>query len=257
MGLSRNEMKLIRSLSRKKVRDAEGLFLAEGPKVVGDLLGHFPCALLVGVEAYFAAHPEVSAQASAVRVVSEKELSQASLLQAPQAVIGVFRKPLSDASSLSSDAGDLVLALDGVQDPGNVGTILRTADWFGIRRILCSPDTADAFGPKVVQATMGALAHIRIATVDLAAELEQLAKDTPVYGTFLDGDNIYEAPLTSEGVIVMGNEGKGISAAVAGKVNRRLFIPPYPGDVLTGESLNVGVATGVVCAAFRYHRAAF
>lgn len=252
MSLSRNEIKMLRSLSRKKVRDAEGLFLAEGPKVVGDLLGHFPCTLLAAVPAFLQAHRDVARQVAEVREVSEKELSQVSLLQAPQDVIAVFRKVSQDVPSWAEGENGLVLALDGVQDPGNVGTILRTADWFGIRRILCSTDTADAFGPKVVQATMGALAHVSVETADLAAKLQGLGEDVPIYGTFLDGDNIYEAPLTSHGVIVMGNEGKGISAAVAATVNRRLFIPPFPGDVLTGESLNVGVATGIVCAAFRF-----
>lgn len=254
MALTHREIKFIRSLSRKKTRDGEGLFVAEGPKAVGDLMEGFRCAVLIGKADFIEAHPAMAGRAEEVRVVSGAQLEQVSLLQAPQDVAAIFRKPEGgDASVLQAPVEGLCLALDGVQDPGNVGTILRTADWFGLRTVFCSPDTADAFAPKVVQATMGALAHIRVVTTDLAALLEALPPDVPVYGTYLEGDNIWDAPLEGRGVIIMGNEGRGISAAVTPFVGRRLFIPPYPGDVLTGESLNVGVATGIVCAAFRAH----
>lgn len=253
MALTHREIKFIRSLSRKKTRDGEGLFLAEGPKLVSDLMAGFQCVLLAGLEPYIKANADVVRRADEVRVISRKELEQTSLLQAPQDVVAVFRKPAGTPDDLPAEASaqGLCLALDGVQDPGNVGTILRTADWFGLRTVYCSPDTADAYAPKVVQATMGALAHLRVVSMDLVALLTSLPEDIPVYGTFLGGDNIWNSPLEDRGIIIMGNEGRGISEAVAPLVSRRLFIPPYPGDVLTGESLNVGVATGVVCAAFR------
>ena len=124
------------------------------------------------------------------------------------------------------DSHGLIVALDGVQDPGNLGTIIRTCDWFGVKTIVCSHDTVDVYNPKVVQATMGALARVEVKYVDLAEWLNQLPDDIATYGTFLDGENIYDSELQSQGVIIMGNEGKGVSAKVAEAVNHRLFIPP-------------------------------
>jgi len=142
------------------------------------------------------------------------------------------------------------LALDGIQDPGNLGTIIRIADWFGIETIYCSEDTADAYSPKVVQATMGSLAHVHIIYTDLLQLFETLPPSYPVYGTLLDGDDIYQQPLTPNGIIVMGNEGNGISEAVRQKVNRRLLIPSFnAGD--RAESLNVAIATAITCSEFR------
>ena len=149
---------------------------------------------------------------------------------------------------LSSLKEQLVIALDAVQDPGNLGTILRIADWFGIRHILCSEGTVDVFNPKCVQSCMGALARVKVHSCNLGEVLSQL--DMPIYGTFLDGKDIYQEPLSSTGVIIMGNEGKGISPEIANLVNRRLYVPNYPQGALTTESLNVAVCTGIVCAEF-------
>ena len=145
--------------------------------------------------------------------------------------------------------GKLTLALDGVQDPGNLGTIVRIADWFGIEDILCSMDTADIYNPKAIQATMGAIARVRLHYVDLPDMLSQTS--LPIYGTFLDGENLYDKQLSPEGIIVMGNEGKGITKEVGEKVSERLFIPSYPAQRETSESLNVAIATSIVCAEFR------
>ena len=145
----------------------------------------------------------------------------------------------------------MVLALDGVQDPGNLGTIVRIADWWGIDHVVCSHDTADVFAPKVVQATMGAIARVKVSYVDLPQWLESLPNEVAVCGTFLDGDNIYAAPLPPSGVLVMGNEGKGISADVEATVNLRLLIPSFPAHRPTSESLNVAIATAVAVAEFR------
>ena len=251
--LSKNKQKLIRSLDRKKNRDAEGLFLAEGPKLVTELLAHFRCRLLVGEPAVLSKVPsEANAVAERVEVTAE-ELARVSLQRAPQGLLAVFEKPQPVAAqSLLSVAGrSLCLALDGVQDPGNVGTIVRIADWWGIEHVICSHDTADVFAPKTVQSTMGALGRVGVHYTDLPAWLDELPAGTPVYGTLLDGDNLYDSELTPQGIIVMGNEGNGLSSAVRERVSRRLLIPSFPPDRPTSESLNVAVATAVTCAEFR------
>lgn len=145
----------------------------------------------------------------------------------------------------------LVVALDGVQDPGNLGTIIRACDWFGVTTILCSRDTVDAFNPKVIQSTMGAIGRVKLHYVDLPAIISQLPDTTPLIGTFLDGENIYATKLPQSGMIVMGNEGHGISAEVAELINCRLYIPPYPADASHVESLNVAMATAITLAEFR------
>ncbi len=157
----------------------------------------------------------------------------------------------------SSTKQELCIVLDTIQDPGNLGTIIRLANWFGIKNIICSTTTADVYSPKVIQATMGSLSGIDIYYTDLCEYLAALPTNTPIYGTFLDGSNIYTTPLTSNGVIIMGNEGNGISDKVAATVTERLYIPPYNPTLKTTESLNVGVATAVICAEFRRRFAKF
>lgn len=245
--LSKNKIKYIRSLEQKKYRKEENAFLAEGNKLVADLSGHFACKLLAATPRWLEEHPRVTAQE--IACVSHEELARASLLKAPQDVLAVFELP-----SYGFDAGvvshSLCLALDNVQDPGNLGTIIRVADWFGIRHIFCSAGTADAFNPKTVQATMGALTRVQLHYCDLKALIRSL-KDEPVFGTFLDGDNIYAQRLSDHGLIVMGNEGNGISPEISSLINRRLFVPNYPPGCETSESLNVAVTTAIVCAEFR------
>lgn len=247
MALSKNRIKYIRSLELKKNRKEEKVFLAEGPKLVGDLLGHFHCRFLIATAAWLSAHPHV--QVEDVTEVSEEELSRASLLKTPQQVLAVFEQPdwVLDTSVISRS---LCLALDDVQDPGNLGTIIRLADWFGIEHIFCSPNTVDVYNPKTVQATMGGIARVKLHYTPLPALIRSL-KDIPVYGTFLDGKNMYEQPLSTCGLIVMGNEGNGIGKEVEELINRKLYIPNYPADRTTSESLNVAIATAVVCAEFR------
>lgn len=234
--ISKNQQKLIRGLELKKFRRREQLFVAEGPKVVGDLVkaGYTPQAL-------FSTTEQPGAQ-----LVTEDELRRISFLQHPQQVLALF--PLPEPELEQPQPGSLYLALDGVQDPGNLGTIIRLADWFGIGTIYCSEDTADAWAPKVVQATMGSIARVKV----IYANLGELLDNTtlPVYGTLLDGNDIYQEKLTAEGIIVMGNEGNGISADIRQKVNRRLLIPSFHrGD--TAESLNVAIATAITCSEFR------
>lgn len=246
--LSKAKIKYIRSLELKKNRKEEGVFVAEGPKLVGDLEGHFSCRLLVGLPEWLEAHPHFRAQE--VIPATPDELSRASLLKTPQEVMAVFEMP-DDVAGEGVPCEELCLALDDVQDPGNLGTIIRLADWFGIRHIYCSLRTADAFGPKAVQATMGALARVRLHYVALPEWLRRLDGRVPVYGTFLDGADMYSQKLSARGVIVMGNEGNGISPEVERLVSHRLYIPSYPPGQETSESLNVAMATAIVCAEFR------
>lgn len=247
MALSKNRIKYIRSLEQKKNRKADKVFLAEGPKLVGDLLGHFPCQFLLATSEWLSRNRPLSV--TDVTEVSEEELSRASLLKAPQQVLAVFRQP-DEEPDISVIGRSLCLALDDVQDPGNLGTIIRLADWFGIEHIFCSPNTVDVYNPKTVQATMGGIARVRLHYTPLP-ELIRSLKDIPVYGTFLDGENMYGQSLSKNGLIVMGNEGNGIGKEVEALINRKLYIPNYPASRETSESLNVAMATAVVCAEFR------
>ena len=237
--LTKSQIKWVRSLQQKKFRDAEGVFVAEGEKCVNDLKGAFDLVLLIS--------PENATQT---------EIEQMSSLRTPQGVIGVFKKREDMGNGLLDMGDGLWVALDGVQDPGNLGTIIRTCDWFGVHHIVCSRDTADCYNPKVVQATMGALARVSVHYTDnLGDMLQQMQKaDYPIYGTLLDGKDMYEPtaiPTKDKGIIVMGNEGNGISPEVRELVTHPLFIPSYPTDIPTSESLNVSIATAIVLAEFR------
>ena len=245
--ISKNKIKYIRSLELKKNRNKEGKFVAEGFKVVDDLLALQPADLIVATQEWL--HGKHFAAQTEVIEVTEEELKKVSFLQHPQQVLAVFKQATSGDYSINTS--ELSLALDGVQDPGNLGTIIRIADWFGITHIYCSQDTADVYNPKVVQATMGSIARVKVEYGNLLALVESLPADVPVYGTLLDGDNIYQQQLENRGLIVMGNEGKGISPALAKKVNRRLLIPNFPEGRATADSLNVAIATAITCSEFR------
>ncbi|MBQ8711672.1 MAG: RNA methyltransferase [Prevotella sp.] len=241
--ITKNQIKLIKQLEQKKFRRRERLFVAEGPKVVGDLMKRWQPTAIFATDDY---SPTLPAGVE-VEYISSDDLRRISFLQHPQKVLALFPIPEA-ATSLQTDT--LTLALDGVQDPGNLGTIIRLADWFGIDNILCSEETADAWNPKVVQATMGSIARVNISYTDLSAIIDQLPADYPVYGTLLDGDDIYTQPLTQQGLIIMGNEGNGLTEKIRRRINRRLLIPSYRTDD-TAESLNVAIATAIVCAEFR------
>ena len=263
--ISKNKIKYIRSLELKKNRNKEGKFVAEGFKVVDDLLALQPADLIVATSEWLKGK-HLAPQTEAIEV-TEEELKKVSFLQHPQQVLAVFRQDTGcnkqDSNNSQEEAEEknfgfskintqeLSLALDGVQDPGNLGTIIRIADWFGITHIYCSQDTADVYNPKVVQATMGSIARVKVEYGNLLALVESLPTDVPVYGTLLDGDNIYQQQLENRGLIVMGNEGKGISPALAKKVNRRLLIPNFPEGRATADSLNVAIATAITCSEFR------
>ena len=245
--LSKNKIKYIHSLELKKNRKKEGVFVAEGHKLVGDLLPHFHCRLILATNTWLKEHHDI--QADEIIEITSEELVKASLLKTPQEVLAIFEQPQYDyTTDVIKDS--LCLALDDIQDPGNLGTIIRLADWFGIEHIFCSQGTVDVYNSKVIQATMGALARVKVHYCNLPDLISSL-KDVPVYGTFLDGENIYDKPLSENGLIIMGNEGNGVSKEVSQLINNKLYIPNYPSGRTTSESLNVAIATAVVCAEFR------
>ena len=253
--ISKNRLKYVRSLEMKKYRKAEGVFVAEGHKLVGDLLDVFECKYLAATSEWLSANAAwVERQRrSGVEVdeVTDEELKRASFQETPQQVLAVFKQLTYEVDVNEVARKQLCLVLDDVQNPGNLGTIVRLADWFGIEHIFCSKGCADIYNPKTVQATMGGIARVQVHEADLPELLSRLDKDIPVYGTFLDGENIYGRELENRGLIVMGNEGKGVSKEVAAFVTERLYIPNYPEGRETSESLNVAIATAIVCAEFR------
>ena len=284
MRISKNQIKFIRSLSQKKVRDSEQLFLAEGEKCVRELLQSFEPYLIASTSPLSGIH---------TLEATEMEIQQMSQLRHPQGVVAVFKMPtmvdlnaafkmpeLADLNAAfkmpeladlnasfkmlisqeATKASGLILALDGVQDPGNLGTIIRTADWFGIEEIICSQDTVDCWNPKVVQATMGALARVHVHYINLYSfilnvlQSNQDGNNYPIYGTLLDGKNMYSPnaiPSKQRGIIIMGNEGNGISSAIRSLITHPLYIPSFPAERPTSESLNVGIATAIILAEFR------
>lgn len=245
--LSKNQIKLVHSLQSKKGRDKEGCFVAEGPKVVSDLMEILKPKMFFATQGWIDSNPQID---NDIVVVTDDELRKISFLQHPRGVLAVFPMLVSQPKC-DFDDSSLYIALDGVQDPGNLGTIIRVADWFGITKIFCSRNTADVYNPKVVQATMGSIARVRVEYCDLQVLFDSLPTGYPVYGTFLDGEDIYKKSLTPNGIIVMGNEGNGISAAMRSRINNRLLIPNFPEGRQTAESLNVAIATAITCSEFR------
>lgn len=247
--LSKSKVKYIHSLELKKHRSEQNAFVAEGNKLVADMMFAFECELILAKPSWMATQGDIPA--AELLVADDDDIRKASFLKNPQDVLAIFKRPawpLSEADPSSS----LVLALDGIQDPGNLGTIIRLADWFGIEHIVCSLDTADAFSPKAVQATMGGLAHVKVHYTELKSYLEiQSGKGIPLFGTFLDGENMYTKELSGNGIIVMGNEGNGIRPDIEKLINKKLYIPSFPAERETSESLNVAIATAVICAEFR------
>ncbi len=250
--LSKNKQKFILSLNRKKIREQNGVFVAEGHKLVVDLLNTSCTAhTLIATDDWLAANASLVGNKQELITASLDEIKKVSTLKSPPSVIGIFEQKNTDYS-IESLTNQLCLLLDEIQDPGNLGTIVRLADWFGIQHVFCSRNCADIYNPKTIQSTMGAISRVNIHyidTVDFLTDYTRLA--LPIYGTFLDGTNIYQQELSNQGLIIMGNEGKGISKAVENFVNQRLFIPSFPADIPTSESLNVSVATAITCAEFR------
>lgn len=238
----------VSALSHKKFRDELRLFVAEGDKLVEELLSSKLTIehLFVTQDSALANHKHQQKE-----LIGEKDMKRMSSLKTPSQSLAVIRIPQSklDKEMLKDR---LTIVLDEIQDPGNLGTIIRLADWFGITNIICSPNTADCYNPKVVQATMGAIARINIHYTPLAEFLLSFSTDDiPIYGTFLDGSNIYNSKLSSNGLLVMGNEGSGISKEAESLIQHRLHIPSFAQHGMGSESLNVAIATAICCSEFR------
>ncbi len=239
------DIQFVRSLAEKRVRDQERLFVAEGSKLTEEIL-----ASKFVVRRIYTTRTDLKGKN--IEVVDQREMERISQLKSANDTLAVVEQP-NHKLSLANLRGKLTVALDGVQNPGNLGTIIRLADWFGVEDIICSRDTADCFNPKVIQATMGAILRVRVHYTDnLPALLQEAHREgLNIYGTLLDGGNIYDERLASSGIIVMGNEGRGITDETRKVLTHRLLIPPYPADAPTSESLNVAMATGIILAEFR------
>lgn len=243
--MTKAEIQFVRSLADKRVRDNEHLFVAEGAKLVEEIISSNFRVRGIYTTRHDCAYPNAE-------VIDQKTMERISQLKSATEVLAVVEQPRYklDIEQLSHN---LAIALDGVQNPGNLGTIVRLADWFGIKDIICSAECADIYNPKVVQATMGAILRVRVHYTDnLTSVLREASeRNIPIYGTLLDGENIYTKSLTPNGIVVMGNEGRGLSEECRQAVTSRILIPSYPINTPTSESLNVAMATGIVLAEFR------
>lgn len=248
--ISKNKIKQISALSRKKNRDLEGLFIAEGAKTISEFFRNgYKAEYLVCLES----SPYTATVTHTEMITSTpEEMKKISLFAHPAQEIAVFQKPVKPKYLHHPGINDLVVALDGIQDPGNLGTIIRLCSWFGISNLLCSSDTADCFGPKAVQASMGALAQVNVHYLDLVEALgKSKQKGIPVFGTFLEGENIYRSSLPKNGIIILGNEGHGIRPELAKIVSEKIHIPSFPPGQPAVESLNVSMAASILISEFR------
>jgi len=249
--ISKQKIEFIRSLSHKKEREKAGCFVAEGEKLVMDLLK----TSLQPIGIFYTGQWPASGALPGAHLnscqLSEKEMERISAFKTPSNLLAIFEIPSYQEVEFPSFEG-LGLVLDGIQDPGNLGTIVRTADWFGITDVYCSPECADIYNPKCVQSTMGALARVRLHYTELI-ELTRKAVDQqiPLYGTFMEGENLFETELSTPALVVMGSEGKGISSGLIPFLTKKISIPAYPAGSNQLESLNVAVSAAVVCAEFR------
>ncbi|MET3046834.1 TrmH family RNA methyltransferase [Flavobacterium covae] len=238
--LSKNQIKLVSSLQQKKYRKEYGLFLAEGIKVIRELLeSKFELEYLYMTENLFEELP-----AKFKMLVSVAELNKMSALSTANNCLALFRIP---KDQLLKETG-LIVALDNIRDPGNLGTIIRLCDWFGVAQIVCTKETVDLYNPKVVQATMGSIARVDVHYIDLESFLS--TTKLPIYGAFMEGNNIYKEELSKQGIIVLGNEANGISKKIENKVSHKIAIPQF-GDLQKTESLNVATATAIVLSEFK------
>lgn len=254
--LSKNKIKFLQSLWQKKKREELGLFIVEGIRSVQEIVSSsITIETIIGSDTIL---NNFSTKDIECIEASEDEIKKISLQQSPQGIIAVCKLPSYQLPSPSEIREELTLLLDCVQDPGNMGTIIRLASWFGIRHIVCSPDSVDCFNPKVVQSTMGAIAKVAVHYTHLPSFIADAKHfEIPVFGTFLDGENIYSTNLPANGFIIMGNEGNGISTEIEKLVTTKICIPNYSSDQNNVESLNVGIATAIVCAEFKRRSSLF
>ena len=235
--ISKSEIKSITQLRQKKYRDARSLFTAEGPKVIEELLGEG-----LQLHSLYETEPTHVLKEN-YQQISAQELKKISNLKTANTSFAVFEKPKVPPI----DYNGLIVALDAVRDPGNLGTIIRMCDWFGVSQLLCSQDTADCYNPKVVQATIGSIARVSVHYVDLKTALQE--SKLPIYGAFMDGQNVYASKLPEKGIVVMGNEANGISAEISEVITSRISIPQFGKQ--TTESLNVATATAILLSEFK------
>ncbi|HBX53074.1 MAG: hypothetical protein A2275_15785 [Bacteroidetes bacterium RIFOXYA12_FULL_35_11] len=250
--LSKNKISHIKSFHQKKVRDNEGVFIVEGNKMCTELLSSgFDVLLLVATPAWISGNINITNKnINELIEANRAEIERISLLQSVSDVFALVKIP--NNKSLNIDySSELIIALDCIQNPGNIGTILRTADWFGIKNIICSPDSVDVYNPKVVQASMGAVFRVNVIYRNLPEFLSEIPNDFPVYGTFLDGASVYTHELSEKGILILGNEGKGVSDSVFPFISNKIFIPSFSVNQRTSESLNVSVAAAIFCSEFK------
>ncbi|WP_029275069.1 TrmH family RNA methyltransferase [Pedobacter borealis] len=240
--LSKSQISFIKSLHQKKYRKEHGLFIVEGIKSIKEFFqSSYQIHTIFYNSDQYNLLPKLPANINLFEV-KNAELDKISTLQTPQGFLALIHIPKNRELALTALKNQFTLVLDGVQDPGNMGTIIRTADWFGFKNIICSADCVEVFNPKTVQATMGSLARINIYEADLPALLEK--NTIPVFGALLDGESIYKTQWGAEGLVILGNEGKGISAEVIKKINKPVTIP----RIGEAESLNVAVSAAIFCA---------
>ncbi len=236
--LSKNQIKYIKRLGQKKFRLQEQVFVVEGVKTINELLqSHFELLQLYTTASF-------NIDAKAENLISENDLNRISFLKTPNKALAIFKMPKSEAIDLEG----LVVAIDDVRDPGNLGTIIRLCDWFGIKDLVCSKQTVDCYNPKVLQATMGSITRVNISYIDLDVFLKDIK--IPVFGAFMDGENVYATELPKKGILVMGNEANGISKQIEDAVTKRIAIPRF-GALQATESLNVATATAILLSEFR------
>jgi TrmH family RNA methyltransferase len=238
--VSKNQIKLITSLQHKKYRIEQQLFLAEGVKVIQELLqSNFVLEHLFVTETIFKKTPAIQKT-----LIKEEEMKRISALTSPSSCLAIFKIP----SANQIETKGLIVALDDIRDPGNLGTIIRLCDWFGVSQLLCSPETVDVYNPKVVQATMGSITRVAIHYIDLNEYISSTS--LPVFGTFMDGKNVYQEDLPKEGILVLGNEANGVSKELEQTIKNKIAIPRF-GDTQQTESLNVAMAAAIFLSEFR------
>lgn len=236
--LSKNQIKLITSLKQKKYRMQHGFFVVEGIKTIKELLqSHLKLHALYTTETF-------NIDAKDEILISDVDLKRISFLTTPNKALAIFKIP----ESKPIKTNQIIVALDAVRDPGNLGTIIRLCDWFGVTDLVCSKETVDCFNPKVIQATMGSITRVNISYIDLETFLN--ASETPVFGAFMDGENVYKKQLPEKGILVMGNEANGVSKGIEAIINEKISIPRF-GETQATESLNVATATAILLSEFR------
>lgn len=249
--MTKQEIELIRSLAKKKARQELGLFVAEGEKIVHDLLGTE--LKIWAVYGTTEASGLISGYSPSIKYcrISAKEMERISAFSTPSPILAIFKIP-SYQEVETNTIESLSLVLDGLQDPGNLGTIIRLADWFGIKHIFCSENCVDLYNPKCVRSTMGAIARVNTHYLDLVDLLHDAENhNIPVYGTFMDGEDVFQTQLSGRAFVVMGSEGSGISPELTPFLTKKISIPAYPADNKDLESLNVAVSAAIICAEFR------